>query len=115
MGFCFPGLDSKGGDKPPRRECRATWHDRIFAAMPQIELLLVIGAYARDYHLDVPRGETLRQTVARWREFVAIAADGPLRLPLPHPSWRNNAWLNKNPWFAEELLPVLRAKVAALI
>jgi uracil-DNA glycosylase len=27
---------------------------------------------------------------------------------LPHPSWRNTAWLNRNPWFATEALPALR-------
>jgi len=35
----------------------------------------------------------------------------PRYIPLPHPSWRNNAWIKKNPWFEAELLPVLRAEV----
>ena len=30
-------------------------------------------------------------------------------------SWRNNGWLKKNPWFEEELLPVLRREVRALL
>ena len=30
MGFCFPGHDAMKGDLPPRRECRATWHDEAF-------------------------------------------------------------------------------------
>jgi uracil-DNA glycosylase len=33
-------------------------------------------------------------------------------MPLPHPSWRTTGWERRNPWFAEELLPVLRAAVA---
>ena len=37
MGFCFPGHDTAGGDLPPRRECALTWHERLFAAMPQLE------------------------------------------------------------------------------
>lgn len=51
MGFCFPGLDAAGGDLPPRAECRRLWHDRVFAAMPQIRIRIVIGAYAQAYHL----------------------------------------------------------------
>jgi uracil-DNA glycosylase len=36
-------------------------------------------------------------------------------IPLPHPSWRNTAWIKRNPWFAQDLLPVLRAEAAAAI
>lgn len=117
MGFCFPGHDAKGGDLPPRIECRKTWHDRIFAAMPQLELILVIGQYAQAYHLGASRKATLTGTVTSWREYFPGegAGEGPAVLPLPHPSWRNNAWLRKNPWFEEELLPVLRREVARLI
>lgn len=97
MGFCFPGQDARGADLPPRRTCRQTWHDRVFAAMPQLELILVIGQYARDYHLARPAGETLTQTVARWREFLDARGGAPAMLPLPHPSWRNNGWLRRNP------------------
>ena len=51
MGFCFPGYDAQGSDLPPRRECRAHWHDRLFALLPQIETVLTVGGYAQDYHL----------------------------------------------------------------
>lgn len=116
MGFCFPGLDAKGGDLPPRPECRAAWHDRLFAAMPQIELVLVIGQYAQAYHLGAARDKSLTETVANWRAHFEARREGlPAVLPLPHPSWRNNSWLKKNPWFDEELLPVLRREVARLI
>ncbi|MCV0429080.1 MAG: uracil-DNA glycosylase family protein [Roseibium sp.] len=117
MGFCFPGLDAKGGDLPPRPECRNTWHDRLFAAMPQLELILVIGQYAQAYHLGAARRKTLTETVTGWRDyFEASPQPGkPVVLPLPHPSWRNNAWLKKNPWFESELLPVLRREVARLV
>ena len=36
-------------------------------------------------------------------------------LPLPHPSWRNNGWLKKNPWFEGEYLPFLRERIAAYL
>lgn len=115
MGLCFPGPDAKGGDLPPRRECRMTWHDRIMAAMPQVELVLAIGQYAQAYHLGPLRRSGLTQTVADWREIVAetAARGGPVVLPLPHPSWRNNAWLKRHPWFEAELLPFLKAQVSA--
>ena len=51
MGFCFPGLDPKGSDLPPRPECRAAWHDQLFALAPQIETILVVGGYAQAWHL----------------------------------------------------------------
>lgn len=116
MGFCFPGLDAKGGDLPPRKECRVAWHDQVFAAMPQIELILAIGQYAQAYHLGRARKKSLTETVSHWRDYLAIPGQlGVPVLPLPHPSWRNNAWIKKHPWFEEELLPVLREHVQALV
>src|SRR5215218_4622600 len=67
MGACFPGLDAKGGDRPPRRECAPTWRTELFAGLPDLELILVIGQYAQAWHLG--RGEDgLTGTVLRWRE-----------------------------------------------
>lgn len=114
MGHCFPGLDAKGSDLPPRAECAPLWRDRVFAALPSVELVLAIGQYAQAWHLGPARGATLSQTVAQWRAIL----DRPVRpqvIPLPHPSWRNNGWLRKHPWFEEELLPVLRVEVARLM
>jgi uracil-DNA glycosylase len=114
MGFCFPGQDGHGGDLPPRPECAGLWHGRLFAALPGIELILAVGSYAQHWHLKGAAGRTLQETMARWREHLAARAV-PRVLPLPHPSWRNNGWLRKNPWFEAELLPVLRREVAALL
>ena len=114
MGFCFPGLDAKGGDLPPRRECRAAWHDRVFAALPQLELVLVIGQYAQAYHLGPERRGSLTETVRDWRRLLA-ADRRPRVLPLPHPSWRNAGWLKRHPWFEAEILPVLRTEVRRLM
>lgn len=112
MGFCFPGLDAKGSDLPPRPECRTLWHDRLFAAMPQLRLVVTIGRYARDYHLPHRRGERLTDTVADWRAVMDESeAAGCAVLVLPHPSWRNSGWLKRHPWFERELLPVLRSRV----
>lgn len=108
MGFCFPGSEKGKGDLPPRPECRATWHDRLMAALPEVELTLCIGQYAIEYHLGDRRKRTLTETVAAWQEFM------PRHLPLPHPSGRNNIWLKRNPWFQEDVVPALRRRVAEL-
>ncbi|WP_245268178.1 uracil-DNA glycosylase family protein [Methylorubrum extorquens] len=113
MGACFPGLDAKGGDRPPRRECAPAWRADLLAGLPQLDLILVIGQYAQAWHLG-PRPGGLTETVARWRAILDASAR-PRVLPLPHPSWRNNGWLRTNPWFEAELLPVLRAEVARVM
>lgn len=114
MGFCFPGQTAKGADLPPRPECRRAWHDRLMAAMPQVELMLVIGRYALDYHLSEEKGRPLTEIVADYERFLS-AETKPLKLPLPHPSWRNNSWLTRHPWFEAAYLPRLRKKVKAVL
>lgn len=114
MGFCFPGHDAAGGDLPPRRECAIAWHERLFAAMPQLELILAVGSYAQRWHLGTAAGGSMTDTVRRWRELLD-AATRPRRIALPHPSWRNNAWLAANPWFEAELLPRLRQEIRRLM
>ncbi len=109
MGFCFPGLDASGSDRPPRRECRETWRERVFEQMPQLELILPIGLYAQRFHLGANNRKSVSETVADWRDFL------PRYLPLPHPSWRNSGWLKRNPWFEAEVLPYLRTQVQRLI
>jgi uracil-DNA glycosylase len=113
MGFCFPGHDAAGGDLPPRRECAATWHQRLFAAMPQLELILAVGGYAQRWHLGTAAAAGMTAAVQGWREPLASSLR-PRRLALPHPSWRNNAWLTANPWFEQDLLPRLRQEVDRL-
>jgi len=117
MGFCFPGHDPNKGDLPPRRECRAAWHDLLFAKLPQIECILAIGRYAHEYHFaragrPLPTGLGVDETMRRWREF---AGEAPKIIALPHPSWRNNGWIKRNPWFDRDVLPALREAVARAI
>ena len=111
MGFCFPGLDAAGSDRPPRRECAPLWRTRLLAAMPQVELVLAVGLYAQTWHLGAGRAASLTETVRDWRA-VFDASTAPKVLPLPHPSWRNSGWLKRNPWFGTEFLPFLRAQIA---
>ena len=103
MAFCFPGYDAQGSDLPPPPVCGATWHDRVMAALGCVPLTILVGGYAHRWHLGPQISVTA--TVAGWRGLA------PRVFPLPHPSWRNTAWLKKNPWFAAELLPSLREAV----
>ncbi len=114
MGFCFPGQDANGGDLPPRRECAPRWHGALFAALPQLELVLAVGSYAQEWHLGEAAGRSLQETMLAWRRHLK-RRQRPRVLPLPHPSWRNNRWLTDNPWFESELLPVLRREVRRLM
>ncbi len=103
MAFCFPGYDAKGADLAPPKVCGATWHDRVMQQLGDVPLTVIVGDYAQRYHLGAKTGVTA--TVQGWRDYA------PRVYPLPHPSWRNTGWLKKNPWFADELLPDLRAQV----
>ncbi len=108
MGFCYPGT-GKSGDLPPRPECAQTWRKPLLAALPDLELTLVIGQYAHSYHFAEERKKTLTETVKNWRSFW------PSRVPLPHPSPRNLRWLKKNPWFQEEVVPEIQAAVSRIL
>jgi uracil-DNA glycosylase len=112
MGFCFPGYDARGSDLPPRRECAARWRTRIMGELPLIETIICLGSHAQKWHMPRFCRATLTETVRHWRE--PFHSGVPRVLPLPHPSWRNSAWLKKNPWLEAEILPVLRREVVRL-
>ena len=114
MGFCYPGQDAAGADLPPRRECAAAWRERLLKELPQIELMLLIGGYAQRWHLEGRSGASVTATVTDWRAVLSEDRR-PRYLPLPHPSWRNNAWLRAHPWFDAELVPTLREEVRRLL
>ena len=97
-----------GGFWPPRPECAPTWQRPVLAHLGRIRLTLLIGRYAQEWHLNRKPG-SLTETVRDWQSF------GPTVMPLPHPSGRNNIWLSKNPWFAEQLLPEVRRRVASAL
>ena len=109
MGLCYPGVDARGGDRPPRPNCAPTWHPRFLPLLPAVELTLLVGLYAQRRYLGRRRQATLSGTVAAWRDYL------PAQLPLPHPSWRNTAWLARHAWFESELLPDLRLRIRRLL
>lgn len=106
--FCYPGKGSSG-DLPPRTECAPAWHSKLLAAMPEVQLTLLIGRHAQQYYLRGKSKTGLTATVAAYEEYL------PRYFPLPHPSPRNQAWWMANPWFEAEVLPVLRSRVAAIL
>lgn len=105
MGLCYPGRLAAGGDAAPRAICSPTWHPRLLPLLSSVRLTLAIGGYAIR-RLIGPGGMTGH--VANWR------AHGAAMIPLPHPSWRTIGWEKRNPWFARELLPCLRARLGEI-
>ncbi|SHH98115.1 uracil-DNA glycosylase family protein [Ferrimonas marina] len=105
MGFCYPGR-GKSGDNPPDPRCAPKWHATLLGQLPKIELTLLIGQYAQRHYLG--KGRSLTETVQDWR------ACGPHRLPLPHPSPRNQLWFKRHPWFEQELVPELQRRIGQL-
>ena len=109
MAFCFPGHTPTRADLPPPRDCARLWRAPLFEALPAIRLILLVGKAAQDWHLGDRAG--MGERVRRWTDSPSPQSGVEL-VPLPHPSWRNNAWLKANPWFETETLPRLRASLA---
>jgi len=107
-GLCYPGTVD-GADLPPRPECAPRWQPKFRAALPEVRLTLLVGMYAQGFYLKESRKRTLGETVKAYRDYL------PELFPLPHPSWRNRAWVKKNPWFASEVVPELRRRVEGCI
>jgi uracil-DNA glycosylase len=108
MGLCYPGVDPKGGDRPPVPACAPLWHPRILPLLAEVRLTLLVGSYAVRAYLPDLGAEGLWRIVRRAPAFL------PRFMPLPHPSWRNTGHLTRQPWFETETLPILRRAVAAL-
>jgi uracil-DNA glycosylase len=106
MGFCYPG-NANGGDKLPDPICARTWHERLRLALPNVALTLLVGGLAQKAYL--PDFSDVTKAVSAWRRNQNDM------VPLPHPSWHNNRWLKLNPWFGDEMLPVLRQSIAAAL
>jgi uracil-DNA glycosylase len=108
MDFYYPGKGSTG-DLPPRKEFAGRWHPPLLALMPEIRLTILIGQYAQHHYLAGRTKRTLTETVHAFNEYL------PGIIPLVHPSPLNFRWQARNPWFVTDLLPVVRAHVAAAL
>lgn len=107
-GLCYPGKGTRG-DLPPRPECAPMWHPPLRAALPGIQLTLLIGRHAQAYYLAGRLKPTLGDTVRAWREYL------PAYVPLPHPSPRNMRWFQTNGWVEAEVVPAVRELVRRLL
>ena len=98
--------------------------------MPNIELIVILGQYAIDYHLPREpidlisttaqaskthsksikvKSITVTQATVQWQQYW------PKYIVLPHPSPRNNLWLKRNPEFERDMLPKLKMRIASLL
>jgi uracil-DNA glycosylase len=109
MAFCYPGTDANGADRPPPPRCAVLWRDRLIAALPKVELTVLLGRPAQKWALGAGAGNSMAETVRAWRDYL------PQVVVMPHPSWRNVGWLQRNPWFEAEVTPYLRGRVAAMV
>ena len=109
MAFCYPGTVPGGGDLPPPKVCASLWRSRLLAELPKVEFTLLLGRPAHLWAMGANARASMDAAVRAWRETL------PEILMLPHPSWRNSGWLNRNPWFDQEVLPYLRGRVSRLI
>ena len=109
MGFCYPGT-GQSGDLPPLKKCAEQWREKLLSFMTDIELVLVIGKYAMDWHIGTDQKSNLTETVKAWQDYRDMGI-----MPLPHPSPRNNIWLKKNAWFEKDVVPQLQKDIADII
>ncbi|MGL5236371.1 MAG: uracil-DNA glycosylase family protein [Empedobacter falsenii] len=108
IGFCYPGK-GKSGDLPPRKECAPLWHTRLLDEMKEIQLILLIGQYSQKYYLKNKMNKNITENILNFNDYL------PDYFPLPHPSPRNFIWMNKNPWFKENVLPELKNRVKNIL
>lgn len=108
MDFYYPGK-GRHGDLPPRKGFAEKWHGRLFAQMPRLELIVLVGAYSQKYYLGDRRAKNLTATVLAYTDYL------PKYFPLVHPSPLNIGWRKTNPWFETDVVPVLRARVHSII
>ena len=110
MGYYPAGYDTNRADTPQLTWCADSWYVALSERLQQSEWKVVMGGYAVRWDVGDQMEKTLTATVQKWRSFLEQGV-----IVTPHPSWRNNAWLKRNPWFETELLPELRKRVQVLL
>ncbi|KRL00848.1 uracil DNA glycosylase superfamily protein [Liquorilactobacillus capillatus DSM 19910] len=108
MDFYFPGK-GKSGDLPPRKGFAAKWHPILLETMPNIQLTLLVGSYAVKRYLHLKGSTKLTDVVRNYQNYM------PEYFPIVHPSPRNQIWMAKNPWFADEVLPELKKRTKLIL
>ena len=108
MDFYYPGK-GKTGDLPPRKFIAEEYHREFLDELTNVEMTLLIGKYSMDYYLKGKMKRNLTETVRSYEEYL------PKYFPIVHPSPLNFRWQAKNPWFMEEVVPVLAERVAYML
>ena len=108
MDFYYPGK-GKTGDLPPRKFIAEEYHRDLLAELGNVQMTILIGKYAMDYYLKGDMKRNLTETVRCFAEYL------PNYFPIVHPSPLNFRWQAKNPWFMEEVVPVLKRRVADIL
>ena len=108
MDFYYPGK-GKTGDLPPRKFIAEEYHRELLDELTNVEMTLLIGKYSMDYYLKGRMKRNLTETGRSYEEYL------PKYFPIVHPSPLNFRWQAKNPWFMEEVVPVLAERVAKIL
>lgn len=108
MDFYYPGK-GKTGDLPPRKFIAEEYHRDLLAELGNVQMTILIGKYAMEYYLKGDMKRNLTETVRCFAEYL------PNYFPIVHPSPLNFRWQAKNPWFMEEVVPVLERRVADIL
>ena len=108
MDFYYPGK-GKTGDLPPRKFIAEEYHRDLLAELGDVQMTILIGKYAMDYYLKGDMKRNLTETVRCFAEYL------PNYFPIVHPSPLNFRWQAKNPWFMEEVVPVLERRVSDIL
>lgn len=108
MDFYYPGK-AKTGDLPPRKFIAQEYHEPILKELNNIELTILIGKYSMDYYLKGRTKKNLTETVKCFDEYL------PKYFPIVHPSPLNFRWQAKNPWFVQDVVPVLKKTVKKIL
>lgn len=108
MDFYYPGK-SKSGDLPPRKGFAQNWHPQLLKLMPDIQLTILVGAYATRSYLHLGYKDRLTDIVRNYQQYL------PDYFPIVHPSPRNKIWEAKNPWFEEQVIPDLQRRIQIIL
>ena len=108
MDFYYPGKGAHG-DLPPRKGFAAKWHPLLLEHMPNVELIVLIGAYSQKYYLGKNAKRNLTETVYAYSEYL------PTYFPLVHPSPLNFRWRAVNAWFDTTVVPELHRHVHQIL
>ncbi|HEY0965319.1 MAG TPA: uracil-DNA glycosylase family protein [Candidatus Saccharimonadales bacterium] len=108
MDFYYPGKATHG-DLPPRKGFAEKWHPKLLQLMPEVQLIILIGAYSQKYYLGKSAKRNLTETVRAYHEYL------PAYFPLVHPSPLNFRWRARNPWFEIEVVPELHVLVHKIL